>query len=85
MEVDTNGYSIERHDRNSRGGGVAIYIKNGLKYERKIQLEESDFEAICIEFKSRKNFPCLLICAYRAPNQISSLSSITLTTSHVKL
>ena len=69
MEVDINGYSIERHDRSSCGGGVAIYIKNGLKYERKIQLEESDVEAIFIEFKLCKNFPCLLICAYRAPNQ----------------
>ena len=38
-EVDINGYCIERHDRNSRGGGVAIYIKDGLKYERKLQLE----------------------------------------------
>jgi hypothetical protein len=25
-EVDINGYCIEWHDRNSRGGGVAIYI-----------------------------------------------------------
>jgi hypothetical protein len=25
-EVDINGYCVERHDRNSRGGGVAIYI-----------------------------------------------------------
>jgi hypothetical protein len=35
-EGDFNGYCIERHDRNSRGGGVAIYIKDGLKYERKL-------------------------------------------------
>jgi hypothetical protein len=35
-EGDINGYCIERHDRNSRGGGVAIYIKDELKYERKL-------------------------------------------------
>ena len=68
-EVDINGYCIERHDRNSRGGGVAIYIKDGLKYERKLELEEPQFETLCIEFKISKNLPCLLICAYRAPKQ----------------
>ncbi len=68
-EVDINGYCIERHDRNSQGGGVAIYIKDGLKYERKLELEEPQFETLCIEFKINKNLPCLLICAYRAPKQ----------------
>ena len=67
-EVDINGYCIERHDRNSRGGGVAIYIyiKDRLKYERKLELEEPHFETLCIEFKISKNLLCLLICAYRA-------------------
>jgi hypothetical protein len=32
-EVDINGYCIERHDRNSRGGGVAIYI-----YKRRVKI-----------------------------------------------
>lgn len=68
-EVDISGYCLERHDRNSRGGGVAIYIKEGLKCESKRQLEEPHFETLCIEFKIIKNLPCLLICAYRAPKQ----------------
>ena len=61
-EVDINGYCIERHDRNSRGGGVAIYIyiKDALKYERKLELEDPHFETLCIEFKISKNLPCLL-------------------------
>ena len=66
-EVDINGYCIEGHHRNSHGGGVAIYIRDGLKYERKLELEEPHFETLCIEFKMSKNLPCLLICAYRAP------------------
>ena len=60
---------MERNDRNSRGSGVALYIKNGMKYERKLQLEDPDNETICIKVKLRRNFPCLLICDYRAPDQ----------------
>ena len=29
-EVNTNGYSIIRNDRNRNGGGVACYIRNDL-------------------------------------------------------
>ena len=70
-EVNVNEYCIERNDRNSRGGGVALYIKNGMKYERKLQLEDPDNETICIEVKLRRNLqlPCLIICAYRAPDK----------------
>ena len=68
-EVNINEYCIERNDRNSRGGGVALYVKNGMKYERKLQLEDPDNETICIEVKLRRNLPCLIICAYRAPDK----------------
>ena len=30
MEVNINGCSIIRNDRNRRGGGVACYVKNDL-------------------------------------------------------
>ena len=68
-EVNINEYCIERNDRNSRGGGVALYVKNGMKYERKLQLEDPDNETICIEVKLRRNLPCLTICVYRAPDK----------------
>ena len=64
MEVDINEYCIER-----RCGGVAIYIKDGLKFNRKLEREEPHFETLCIELKVSRNLPCLIICAYRAPKQ----------------
>ena len=41
-----------------------------MKYERKLQLEDPDNETICIEVKLRRNLPCLIICAYRAPDKL---------------
>lgn len=35
IEVNINEYSFESNDRNSCGGGIAPYIKNGMKNERK--------------------------------------------------
>lgn len=31
--VQINGYEFLRSDRDSRGGGVAAYIKQGIRYE----------------------------------------------------
>ena len=69
MEVNINGYNVEGSDWQYRGGGVAIYVKSGLKYERMDDPLDPNIEVICIEFKLRRKLPCLLICAYRAPNQ----------------
>ena len=54
MEIDLDGYTIERKVRGALGGGVAIYVKNAIRYRRRTDLEESDIEAICVELKLRK-------------------------------
>ena len=33
-EIGIPGYTLERKDRNRNGGGVALYIRNSLNYER---------------------------------------------------
>ena len=67
LEVDINGYKIERLDRTSRGGGVAIYFRDGCKFKRRADLEDPNIEAICVELKIGK--VCyILACVYRAPN-----------------
>ena len=66
LEVDINGYKIERLDRTSRGGGVAIYFRDGCKFKRRADLEDPNIEAICVELKIGK--VCyILACVYRAP------------------
>ena len=47
-----NGYSFFRKDRlHKRGGGILMYIRNGLKFQRRQDLEEKSIEMICIEIK----------------------------------
>ena len=38
-EVIVPGYSLERNDRNRDGGGVALYIRNTINYERLFDFE----------------------------------------------
>ena len=64
MEVNINDIRVERRDRQHHGGGVAIYVRSGLKYERMVDPLDPNIEVICIEFKLHRKLPCLLICAY---------------------
>lgn len=33
QHIKINGYNVVRSDRNTRGGGVAIYLKNQLQFQ----------------------------------------------------
>lgn len=68
-EVSILNYSLGRLDRgtNRRGGGVAFYLLDDLKYIRRRDLE-AESEAIWIQAKlCNTNF--LIGCIYRAPNE----------------
>ena len=48
-EVTVPGYALERNDRNRDGGGVALYIRNTINYERLFDLECGSLEWIGIK------------------------------------
>ena len=53
------GYTFIKRDRQQgKGGGVAMYIKEGINFERPFDLEDMDAEIIVIEvfLKKVKNF-----------------------------
>ena len=65
-----DGYFHERHDRNRHGGGVLIYIKDTITYE-KIQIDDTklcDLETITIQVKPKCAKPFVIIAWYRPPN-----------------
>lgn len=71
MLPNINGYKkIERHRKNSRGGGVAIFLKNNLCFKIREDLsifEEGIFESLFIEISlSKKTYVIGEI--YRPPN-----------------
>ena len=48
-EVTVPGYALERNDRNTDAGGVALYIRNTINYERLFDLECESLELITIK------------------------------------
>ena len=59
---------IKRNRNNGKGGGVAVYIKTNLKWERRQDLETDSVECICLQIfeKNAKSF--LVTVFYRPPS-----------------
>ena len=62
-QVSVEGYNILRCDRNSYGGGVAIYLRDTLNFELRID----NLEMICIEMKPKCSKPFFVLAWYRPP------------------
>ena len=62
------GYTFIRIDRNSGSGGrVGLYIRNGIDYTRRTDLENDSYESIWIEIKPKKSKPIIPGIIYRPP------------------
>jgi hypothetical protein len=63
--VEIPDYSIHRNDRNRHGGGVAVYVTNGLTVKRRPDLEHYDCESVWLEIITERK--CLLLGTYYRP------------------
>ena len=63
-EVCIPGYSIQRKDRNREGGGVCIFIRNNINFNRRNDIDKDDLELLAMMPKSK---PILLGVGYRSP------------------
>ena len=50
-EIDIDGYSIEMCNRNRHGGGVLMYVKDGIKYTNITNTTSSSVESTWINIK----------------------------------
>nr|CAI5839931.1 unnamed protein product [Callosobruchus analis] len=64
-EIHIDGYTVIRQDRSGRGGGVAIYIKQNLKYVV-INLDVRNFEILAIRL-NLNNRNIIFATIYRPP------------------
>ena len=48
-EIAVDGYSVIRRDRNRHGGGVLLYVRSGIAYDLRPELEVDGFESVWIE------------------------------------
>ena len=68
-ELFIPNYNFERKDRLSKiGGGVLVFIRNTIPYERRFDLESDDIESICIEINLPTCKPFILNFLYRPPD-----------------
>ena len=69
-EIAVQGYSVIRKDRNRHGGGVLVFIKDGIKFNSISCIKIADIEAVFLEITSR----CRLVVGslYRPPSAPSS-------------
>ena len=64
--ISIEGYKIFRHDRDEKGGGVAIYLKEQIPDP--LQVIKSDtLELLCLEVKPNKGKSFYVISWYRPP------------------
>ena len=67
-EVNINGYSIIRNDRNRNGGGVACYIRNDLCFNIK-NIFSNSIEHVFFEILIPEVKPIAIGIFYRPPNE----------------
>lgn len=70
-EIAIDRYQVVRNDRNRHGGGVALYVKNGLAYNPRPDLVEPAIEATWIEVSLPRS-KGFLICSINRPPMITS-------------
>ena len=58
--LDIKTYKLEKEDRNRHGGGVAVYIRDSMKYIRRDDVPINGLELVCTEIQPVKAspFPC---------------------------
>jgi exonuclease III len=74
-EIRIDGYTGVRYDRkNGAGGGVYVYIRDDLNFQRRTDLESQFIEAVWIEIFIKMSQSILICIAYRPPNSSNYLN-----------
>ena len=61
-------YQEERLERSARGGGVSIYIRDSIRFNRRMAVPIEDLESICIEIMPQKCSSFFVLAWYRLPS-----------------
>jgi exonuclease III len=66
-EIEVDGYSVIRRDRDRMGGGVALFIKHDVTFNPRPDLEEDGLEMVWGEILLPKTKGILISSCYRPP------------------
>ena len=74
VELYIEGYVNVRKDRNTGpGGGVCLYLRNDLNWQRRTDLEAAENESIWVELLMKHSKSILLCLCYRPPDSSKHL------------
>ena len=75
--VALEDFSLCRCDRSRKGGGVALYVRNTVRFKPREDLPNTSLELICIEVEPLNSNPFIVIAWYRPPSEpISCFDSL---------
>ncbi len=67
--VSVEGYDLIRADRNRNGGGVCMYVRCNINYQKRPDLVPNDLEAVSLEVQQANTSQSFIISTiYRPPN-----------------
>ena len=67
---------MERNDRNRHGGGVCVYIRSDIAYNRRMDLHQDHLETLWIDILLPKSKPILVGTCYRTEDKNSFFSDL---------
>jgi exonuclease III len=73
--VNIRGYIFERSDRvGNKGGGIGVYVKEGIEYIRRYDLDNNHVEAVWFEVQQSNSKSFVIGHVYRPPDSSKHLS-----------
>ena len=79
-----NGLFQLIHDRDTSGGGVAIYVKDTLSHQKREDIRDPNLEIIGIEITPRHAKSYIVLCWYRPPTEGTDVSTFEALTNIIK-
>ena len=70
--VSLGDFCLCRYDRSKQGGGVALYVRNTVRFEPREDLPNKSLELICIEVEPPNSNPFVVIAWHRPPSEPNS-------------
>ncbi len=74
-EISVDGYDIYRHDRDTSGGGVAIYVRSTLSHHNRNDINIPNLEITGIEVTPIHAKSFIVLCWYRPPSETTDVLS----------
>ena len=74
-DVSIEGDDLYRQDRDTSGGGVAIYIRSTLSYHKRDDIKYPNIEIIGLEITPKHDKSYIVLCWYRPSTDCSDTST----------